>query len=1502
MAGKTSLLRPARVGVLLLTTLALACQDRDPTSLLGPDGPAMQVASAPVVNSVADPGDGTCDDTECTLREAIAFASAGAEITFDPALTDTGSKILDLDVASGALAIAKNLTITGPGSNKVIIRAPGSPTYAQVFSIGAGTVWISGLGITHGYHVYGGGVFVGTGATLTLDHCSVTGNTATTSGGGIENRGTLTVTNSEIAVNQGGSLGAGGINNQAGAVLTVANSTIAGNQALLGAGIENRGTLIVTNSTISDNTATTTGAGLSIDAGTLTMVNSTVTGNQAASYGGGIKIASSDARIILSTITGNRGGNSAAVGGGGIYSTQSGSTQTYVKGSIIWGNTLSDGSTANDVAASSSSGFSSLGYNLVGAAGANVNFTANFISTGDQTGVASASLGELTVDGGSTATYALLPGSPALDQIPAASCTDHTGAAVSTDQRGITRPQGTACDVGAYEKVVIMAQDPGAPVVNTRADHSDGSCDTGDCTLREAISYASSGATITFAVTGDIDLASTLIINKSLIIRGPGAESLSLRGQNSYRVFEIYNFSEAIAVELHGMTVRDGRATNVSGGGMNISYATALLDSVVVRDNTVTGTGSLFGAGINVFQATVTVRNSTITGNSFSGDAGMQDGGGIAFGVGALTVENSAISGNSAHGGGGIRVLNGVATVRNSTVSGNSGSWLGGGVYISDGTLNVEFSTVAGNSGYTGGGVYAEGGATVLSAALLADNTCVTSGLNAKPDLGDPSGRVTATYTLIESASGHSFTDGANGNIVGVDPGLGPLADNGGFTWTHALATESAAIDQIPSGTIGCGSTVDTDQRGVSRPQGDACDIGAYETVGLPTPDFTFNLSTLPAKTYGDAAFSVADYASSTNSGGAITFALGEGSAGCSVTSAGEVTINGAAVDPASCVIAASLAADATYAAAGPLSQSFNIAKASTTVSINNVPSSATVGETFTPTYTSPSDGTKSTTSSTTGVCTVSGGVVSYIAAGTCTLVAHVAAGTNWLAADGAPQGFTVSPPTPITPNFTFVLPALSNTYGDGPFSVASYANSTNSNGAITFAVGNSSAGCSVTSAGQVTITGAAVGDAYCMIEASLAAAGVYTAAGPLSQSFQIAKAAPVQVVIQVLPLGAQVGGGFPATVETDGDGATSVTSSTLTVCTASGVDVSYIAAGTCTLVAHVAEGPNFTSADGGPQSFVVSPAAPIAPNFTFNLSTLPAKTYGDAAFSVAGFASSTNSTGAITFALGASSAGCSVTSAGEVTITGAAVDPASCVITASLAADGTYAAAGPLTQSFNITKASTTVSINNVPSSATVGETFTPTYTSPSDGTKSTTSSTTGVCTVSGGVVSYIAAGTCTLVAHVAAGTNWLAADGAPQGFTVSPPTPITPNFTFVLPALSNTYGDGPFSVASYANSTNSNGAITFAVGNSSAGCSVTSAGQVTITGAAVGDAYCMIEASLAAAGVYTAAGPLSQSFQIAKAALTVTANDATITYLDATPTFSVGYSGFVIPEAQVR
>ena len=118
-------------------------------------------------------------------------------------------------------------------------------------------------------------------------------------------------------------------------------------------------------------------------------------------------------------------------------------------------------------------------------------------------------LGPLADNGGPTQTHALLPGSPAIDGV----AFDAPNDCPAADQRGVPRPQGAACDMGAVEYVNPQ---PGPDlVVNTLADEDDGACETlipglADCTLREAIVFANSNPdanTITFALDGRIILA-----------------------------------------------------------------------------------------------------------------------------------------------------------------------------------------------------------------------------------------------------------------------------------------------------------------------------------------------------------------------------------------------------------------------------------------------------------------------------------------------------------------------------------------------------------------------------------------------------------------------------------------------------------------------------------------------------------------------------------------------------------------------------------------------------------------------------------------------------------------------------------------------------------------------------------------------------------------------------------------------------------------------------------
>ena len=98
------------------------------------------------------------------------------------------------------------------------------------------------------------------------------------------------------------------------------------------------------------------------------------------------------------------------------------------------------------------------------------------------------------------------------------------------------------------------------------------------------------------------------------------------------------------------------------------------------------------------------------------------------------------------------------------------------------------------------------------------------------PDvLIDPQGSGSASFSLIGNGTGSGISDGSNGNQVGnnaspIDPKIGPLADNGGLTRTHALLAGSPAIDAASSANC-----PPVDQRGVSRPQGAGCDIGSYE-------------------------------------------------------------------------------------------------------------------------------------------------------------------------------------------------------------------------------------------------------------------------------------------------------------------------------------------------------------------------------------------------------------------------------------------------------------------------------------------------------------------------------------------------------------------------------------------------------------------------------------------------------------------------------------------------
>ncbi|MBI1761527.1 MAG: putative Ig domain-containing protein [Acidobacteria bacterium] len=363
-----------------------------------------------------------------SLRQAIADVCPGGTINFDPAYFNQ-PRIIALGGAE--LVIAKDLTIIGPGADKLTISGNHA---SRVLNIpynypAAYTVSISGVTLTDGNADSGGAIFQEFG-TLSLDDCVIANNTAGSAGGGIESAGTVNLTNSVITNN-------------------TAQAT--------GGGIHSNGTLTVQRSTISNNTAAGSVAGGGIDGYSLSLINSTVSGNRVTGSGdtnaGGI-LAQIDLTITHSTIT-----NNVAVGAGSAGGVLFYLESATVRNSIIAGN---QNNTVIPDIADGNGGISSQGYNLIGNRGSVTAFN----QPGDQTGTAAAplnpQLGPLQNNGGFTPTHALLTGSPALDQGKSFN--------VTTDQRGQTRPfdqpgtananSGDGSDIGAVEMQALPAPCP----------------------------------------------------------------------------------------------------------------------------------------------------------------------------------------------------------------------------------------------------------------------------------------------------------------------------------------------------------------------------------------------------------------------------------------------------------------------------------------------------------------------------------------------------------------------------------------------------------------------------------------------------------------------------------------------------------------------------------------------------------------------------------------------------------------------------------------------------------------------------------------------------------------------------------------------------------------------------------------------------------------------------------------------------------------------------------
>jgi hypothetical protein len=271
-------------------------------------------------------------------------------------------------------------------------------------------------------------------------------------------------------------------------------------------------------------------------------------------------------------------------------------------------------------------------------------------------------------------------------------------------------------------------QRPASPRYRPRIEVLEGRClpstltvtnnlDSGTGSLRADIAAAQSGDTIVFAASlkgQTITLTGGVLdVNKNLTVQGPGAGQLTVSGNNASQVFKV---EAADQVTVSGLTISNGSTTGLGGGIDNFGNLT-------INACTLSNNFAIYGDGggiYNEFRATLTVSNTTVSGNK----AG-NDGGGI-YNYGNLTITGSVVEQNRAIYGGGIW-NGGSATISSSTVSGNLASGgdsngYGGGIYAA-GNVNLIASTVTGNnSDGPGAGIYDQGWVTISSKSLVCNN------------------------------------------------------------------------------------------------------------------------------------------------------------------------------------------------------------------------------------------------------------------------------------------------------------------------------------------------------------------------------------------------------------------------------------------------------------------------------------------------------------------------------------------------------------------------------------------------------------------------------------------------------------------------------------------------------------------------------------------------------------------------------------------------------------
>jgi len=839
--GPTKTHRPADTSPVIdagTNVLALQFDQRGVTRVIGsaPDIGAFEVPTALVVTNANNSGAGS-------LRQVIGDANidlVADAVTFDPVFFSTAKTI---SLTGTEIPITAGVSIFGPSLSAVTVTGNFS---RRAFNMNlpalvVGELYVSGMTFTECRGVGDGGAIL-SNRPVTLFGVAMTGNRATDDGGAVA-APTVTadycVFTSNVAESEGGAVSANDFvandsvfqNNSAvsrggaidayyflGGQVALRRCSVMNNLATIGGGIDADTGVLLEQCTVAGNKSTSARGGGTYFTGAnaVTIRNSTISGNQAVSGGAAVALSNFTGTFTVQncTITANQNLGS---GGGGI-SRFGGTATINLESCIVTGN-LPAG-TGQDL---QTTGTVDARYCLIGSKSGVSTFIAD--ATTNALLGADAKLGPLAHNGGPTLTHLLQAGSPAMN------AGSNPAPAATFDQRGAHRLWGGGVDIGALE-----VQTDTTFVVDITADESDGNVATGDLSLREALEVASaaleSSDTVTFdpvAFAGAKTIALTLgqiPVSGPVEIQGTGASRLTVSGNNQGRIFNLFAAPPATNVVIADMAVVSGR-TNGVGGALVMAGQHLTLNRCVFAKNV---SEDKNGGAIAVESlGSLTAVDCAFIGNSAAGS-----GGAIAA-VAPVVLVNCTLSANVAKGNGGAIFLDGTtdkftAVIRNSTVSGNATNVNGGGIALLgfNGPLVVQNSTITANAAAglqfgQGGGIarVSGGGVITIESSIVAQNSNPLS-----PDVFS-TGTVSVNYSLVGNAAGFSLT-GANNLAFGTDPKLGPLADHGGPTQTHALKTDSPCIGKGSNPAV-----LNFDQRGTGYPRvaNGAVDIGSVEVA-----------------------------------------------------------------------------------------------------------------------------------------------------------------------------------------------------------------------------------------------------------------------------------------------------------------------------------------------------------------------------------------------------------------------------------------------------------------------------------------------------------------------------------------------------------------------------------------------------------------------------------------------------------------------------------------------